>query len=219
MTNLICFPHYTAGGLLCDILSNTYSPIGENGGVQSIAHNIGKIGDTDTVLTNFDPDEFMLALIEKTLPDDAWIGTHCWPGSLPVEQFNKIIVISTSTYRSKIYRWLRAYTHYFLNTWKPLNLTGMERIDKIRETAKNYLIPFNPVLTAPNVFNIEFADIVENTAEFSVLSNNIDTNEHLRRWKQINDFLYDPNLWNNELVKIFYQAEHEMMLTRYYIYD
>jgi hypothetical protein len=219
MTNLICFPHYTAGGLLCDILSNTYSPIDENGGIQSIAHSIGKIGDTDTVLTDFDPAKFMSTLAKKTLDNDAWVGTHCWPGSLPVEQFNKIIVISTSTYRSKIYRWLRAYNHYFLNSRKLLNLTGMERIDKLRETAKNYLVPFNPVLTAPNIFNIEFADIVENTAEFSFVNNNVDTGKHLHRWQQINNFLYDPNLWNNELVKIFYQAEHETLLKRYYIYD
>ena len=52
--NLICFPHYTCGGLLCDILSNTFSPIDKNGGIKSIEHNIGKIGDTPTVLTEFD---------------------------------------------------------------------------------------------------------------------------------------------------------------------
>ena len=51
---LVCFPHYTCGGLLCDILNDTFSNIGTNGGINNIHHSIGKIGDVDTVQTNFD---------------------------------------------------------------------------------------------------------------------------------------------------------------------
>jgi hypothetical protein len=54
--NLICFPHYTCGGLLCDILNGTFSEITSDGGVNSIGHGLGKIGDSDTVMIDYDPD-------------------------------------------------------------------------------------------------------------------------------------------------------------------
>ena len=218
MINLICFPHYTAGGLLCDIMSDTYSPIdSNNGGIKSIQHSIGKIGDTDTVLTDFNLLEFMATLTKKNLPNESWVGTHCWPGELPVDQFNKVILITTATSRSKIYRWIRCHYHYFSTEWKSLELTGMEKIDKLRETAKNYLIPFNPVF-ADNVTNIEFADIVDNTSEFRSLVGDKNADKHIQRWQKINEFLYDPGLWNTELVKSFYEAEHETALNRHYLY-
>jgi hypothetical protein len=43
--NLICFPHYTCGGLLCDIMEDTMSEFADNGGIASPTHNVGKIGD------------------------------------------------------------------------------------------------------------------------------------------------------------------------------
>ena len=112
MVNLICFPHYTCGGLLCDILSGNFSKVGKNGGIESINHSIGKIGDANTVLVDYDVDVFLQQLKEENLSNNDWVGTHCWLGKLPVEKFNKIIVVSTSTYQSKIYRWVRAYNHY-----------------------------------------------------------------------------------------------------------
>jgi hypothetical protein len=57
--NLICFPHYTCGGLLCDILNGTFSQIAPNGGVDSIGHTLGKIGDNDTVMIDYDQKIFL----------------------------------------------------------------------------------------------------------------------------------------------------------------
>ena len=214
--NLICFPHYTAGGLLCDILSDTYSPMDNNGGILSILHTVGKIGDTDTVLIDYDAEEFMQTVASKQPGPNDWIGTHCWPGNLPTDQFEQVILITTATDRSKIYRWLRAYHHYFAPLW---TMSGMELIDKLRETAKNYTISFDPLLGRNNVVNIELADIVENTAEFAHLTNGCDTGKHLARWQEINSFLYKNTLWNDLAVKAFYQAQHELALNRHYIYN
>ena len=71
----------------------------------------------------------------------------------------------------------------------------------------------------PNVINLEFADIVENTKEFQHIINYKDVSSHLMRWQQINSFLYDQNFWNSDTVISFYQAEHEIKLGRYYRYD
>jgi hypothetical protein len=217
MPNLICFPHYTCGGLLCDILSDTFSPLAANGGINSIHHGVGKIGDANTVLTEYDPQQFMDRVSTMTLPANSWIGTHCWPGLLPLDQFDKVIVITTTTFKSKIYRWARAYHHYFAPQWQ--ELTGMDLVDKARETAKNYLVPFEPIFLKENVVNVEFADVVETTQEFYHAVNNQDCEMHMDRWKTVNDFLYADKFWNSKIVQYFYQAEFETNLGRYYRYN
>lgn len=214
MHNLICFPHYTCGGLLCDILSNTFSPVAENGGINSINHSFGKIGDSPTVFDDYNPDDLIDSLNE--IPAGAWIGTHCWPGRLPPEKFDRIIVVTTTAYKSKLYRWQRAYHNYFAPKWT--ELTGMEQVDKLRETAKNYLIPFNPVV-ADNIENIEFADIVENTVEFQSILAGIDAEHHLNRWQELNHFLYRPTVWTDSVADALYQAEVETHLNRFYRYQ
>tara|TARA_B110000503_G_C7140826_1_gene410754 strand:+ start:918 stop:1562 length:645 start_codon:yes stop_codon:yes gene_type:complete len=213
--NLICFPHYTCGGLLCDILADTFSPIGANGGISSISHNYGKIGDSDTVDTNFDVNMFYKR-IKKRASDDAWIGTHCHPGSLDHSDFDKIIVVSTATHRSRIYRWVRAYYHYYLNSDPWTAVSGLDRIDKERETAKNYLLPFTPV---KNIINIEFSEVVDGTAEFLSLLPNTDITKHIDRWKSINSFLYNTNIWNSTPVKRYHEAELEIKLQKHYVYQ
>lgn len=217
MFNLICFPHYTCGGLLCDILSDTFSPVATNGGINSILHRVGKIGDANSVLTEYDPQQFMNQVTSATLPENSWIGTHCWPGSLPLDQFDQVIVVTTTTFKSKIYRWARAYYHYFSPQWH--KLTGMDLIDKARETAKNYVIPFEPILLKTNVLNIEFADVVEDTQEFYHVVNNRNCVAHINRWKDINAFLYSDKFWTSEVLQYFYQAEFEINLGRYYKYN
>lgn len=216
MINLVCFPHYTAGGLVCDILGETFSPVGSNGGINSINHSLGKIGDTATVLTDFDQQAF--DQLTQGLAPGTWVGTHCWAGLLDVEKYGHIINITTATHRSRVYRWMRAYRHYFAKTWDLESMTAMEQTDKLRETAKNYLKSFDPV-TAANVVNIEFADIVENTQEFLSAMGNKPLSAHVDRWQKINDFLYTENLWNNPLVLAYYQAEMEQAHNRYYIYE
>lgn len=215
MANLISFPHYTCGGLLCDILNNKVSDIGNRGNIQSFEHGLGKIGDTSNVQIDFNVSAF-LSKIKKLKSSDIWIGTHAWPTPDILEHFDKVIVITTATARSKMYRWSRVYHHYFKETWQ--NLSGIDLIDKARETAKNYLISFEPVSGA-NVTNLEFADVVDNTEEFLNVIQGHNACESMARWQKINQFLYQLDFWNSFETKIFYQAELEKKQQRYYIYS
>jgi len=217
MPNIICFPHYTSGGLLCDILSNTYSTIGENGGINSIQHNLGKIGDSAAVFNEYDPADLLSAFNKIKINDDSWVGTHCWPGLLDISKLNRVVNVTTTTYRSKLYRWIRAYHHYYEKSEPWQTLSGMDRLDKERETAKNYIEPFLPVF-GPNVVNIEFAEIVEESQQFSNLVNNYNVTAHMERWKQVNNFLYSKEIWSSTPVKRYYEAELELNLNQHYIY-
>ena len=215
--NLICFPHYTCGGLLCDILQQTWSDIHSNGGINSLNHRIGKIGDANDIFDTYNVDDFTTQLSEFKSND--WIGTHCWPGILAdTSMIDQLIVITTTTARSKLYRWVRAYHHYYSNSFDWKKISGMERTDKERETAKNYIKPFLPV-EGPNIVNIEFAEIVENKHSFQKLVAGLDYTKHLERWREINKFLYADNIWNTAAVLRFYEAELEVNLIQHYIYE
>jgi hypothetical protein len=211
---LLCFPHYTAGGVLCDILENKFSPVQENGGIRSFSHSYGKIGDSESIFTDFDTKKFE-SFLSTVKHQKVVIGTHCWPGPMDLSICDQVILITTETTRSKIYRWLRAWHLYFSKQDHIRHLTGIELIDKQRETAKNYLQAFSSI---PQYCNLEFADLVETTAEFYDLLDGIDVRQHMDRWKSLNSFLYDSNMWNNSLVKRYHEAEFELAHGKYYKY-
>ena len=71
----------------------------------------------------------------------------------------------------------------------------------------------------PNVINIEFSEIVENLIEFQQLVHLENTNDHYERWKNINKFLYEDDIWNSIPFKRFYEAELECNLKKYYVYQ
>lgn len=215
MYNLVCFPHYTCGALLCDILNDTWSNLGSNGNILNQAHDLGKIGDSESVFTEFNENILINRKNQWSLPEGTWIGTHCWPSEKLCNEFKQIILVTTSTSRSQIYRWARAYHHFFEPKWTDLG--GIERVDKIRETAKNYILPFSPV-KQPNVVNLEFAEIVENTITFQHVMQPHPVQHHISRWQHVNSFLYDQNFWNNVAAKSFYQAQYEYELGNYYRY-
>lgn len=212
--NLICFPHYTCGGLLCDIFSNTFSSVGKHGGINSISHSYGKIGDSSSVHTDFDVNKFYQAI--SMVKSDAWVGTHCHPAQLDHSKFDKIILITTSTYRSRLYRWIRAYNHYYLKSEPWLAVSGQDRIDKERETAKNYLLPFTPI---KNAINLEFSEVVDTTVEFLSLLPLNNISKDINRWKSINSFLYNKDIWNSTPVKRYHEAELEVNLQKCYVYQ
>jgi hypothetical protein len=214
--NLVCFPHYTCGGLLIDILSDTFSPLNpQSNGINSVQHNLGKIGDSDTVQTEFDTARFVNRLLDLKLPDDEWVGTHVWPGNVDLAPFNQVICVTTMTYRSRIYRWARAFYHYYANS-TPWQLSGMDLVDKQRETAKNYVLPFKPVDT---VINIEFSEIVENSPNFQQLVTEHSTQASLTRWREVNGFLYAADFWQSIPVQRYYEAELELSLGQSYVYQ
>lgn len=223
MYNLICFPHYTCGGLLADILNDTWSEVAANSGINSLQHVVGKLGDSDSIFDSFGQQEFdsISTLAKKAdITDGNWLGTHCWPGHVITDKFDTIINVTTATSRSKIYRWIRTYHHYYLP--RNTNISNeLDRFDKFREGAKQYLIPFKPV-TSTNVINIEFSELVDETQKFCGLINKYNKTgkleQHMTRWKQLNSFLYDENIWNSYPVKRFYEAEYESVLSADYIY-
>ena len=118
------------------------------------------------------------------------------------------------TYRSRIYRWARAFYHYYLAS-EPWQLSGMHLVDKQRETAKNYVVPFSSV---PGAINIEFSEIVENNMQFQHLVNGHNADASLDRWKEINKFLYADDFWQSVPVHRYYEAELELSLDQSYVY-
>lgn len=211
---IVSFPHYTCGGLLCDILNGTWSEV-QYGGIDNKLSNTGKLPDVDGMLFDFDHDVLMQNFIAKDR--GSWLGTHCWVGNMDLEKFEKIIVVSTMTYKSKLYRWIRACHHWYQNSSPWQNLSGIDMIDKERETAKNYLKEF-PMIHHPRAINIEFADVVELRASFiEVIGSGQD--RYLQRWRDLNSFLFDPNLLTCDAANRFYEAEFEFRTGKHYVYQ
>jgi hypothetical protein len=213
---LICFPHYTAGGLFCDIFNRMFSEQQSYGGLNNPYHGLGKINNDAIVLTDYDVDQFN-SQVEPYVSTDLTIGTHCWPGRLNLDQYELTINITTATFRSRAYRWLRVYYHYYVKTDPWQAVSGIDRIDKERETAKSYLEPFVPV-DHPTCRNLEFSEIVDNTAEFQSLVKDYDFAPHIQRWSKVNDFLYDSDVWNSQAMRRFHEAELEIKLNKHYAY-
>jgi hypothetical protein len=198
-------------------MEDVMSEFADNGGIANPAHNAGKIGDSLDVFTDYNVDEF-LSRVDPWLESNRWIGTHCWPGPLPLERFETVINITTTTYTSKIYRWYRAYVLYHQPLW--VHLVGPDLVDKIVTVAKSYVIPALPV-SAPNVFNLEFADLVHQTEEFDQVLDRgrVPRNgaaQHMQRWMQQNEFLYNTDIWNSVAAQSFFHAEFEINLGRGY---
>ena len=215
--NLICYPHYTCGGLLCDIFTQTMSTVNSVGGINNPHHSLAKINDSNTVQTEFDTAEFFQIIDQLQHKKVQWVGTHVWPGRLDLSSFTRVIVVSTATYQSKLYRWARAQHHYYTNSADWIARTEQDLIDKARETAKNYLIPFNPVNNSI-VENIEFCDVVRNTAEFKQLTSGYEIDSHMSRWATVNHFLYTSSLFTSFAAERLYEADAEILLNRPYVY-
>jgi hypothetical protein len=135
-----------------------------------------------------------------------------------LDQFEFVINVTTTTYASKIYRWYRAYQLFFSPMWQ--HLSGEELVDQIIVKAKFYLRPAEPVV-APNVLNLEFADVVHQTEELAQALDRgrvvrSQSNPHLTRWAEQNKFLYQNDIWNSTAAKSFFHAEFETNLARGY---
>ena len=212
---LVSFPHYTCGGLLCDMLNDTFSSVDSHGGIQSIEHWVGNIGDSHGVMEEFNSETFFNHIQKRNT--QKWIGTHCWLGQIDLRQITQVINVTTETYRSRLYRWIRAYHLYYIKSDPWQGLREIDEIDKQRETAKNYLRAFRRIHD-PAVINLEFADVVEtNTSLFNLVGR--DVSHHLERWQQINSFLYRQDLWSSAAARRFHEAEHELALQQRYVYE
>lgn len=195
--NLICFPNYTCGAILCDILNKESSQVGENNNFYSAKHNYGKIPANTYNGKDFDVD----ALYAKTLRLDnignlrgAWIGTHCWPGLIDSTLYNNIICISTENRNSRIYRFARIFYTMVSGRWP-----NQPKPQKPKDIY-NYDVAFEKVYM-PNVINIEFEDWVNLTPEVEKILLDFAGHEYKKHldnrrkvWVELNDFLFDKRL-------------------------
>lgn len=195
---LVCFPGYTCGALLCDILNKESSQIGKHNNLVSANHNRGKIALQNSFNgTGFDNNLFETQISncsQYPILQDAWIGTHCWAGELNLSLFDQVVQITTENRMSKIYRFTRIFYTMLSGKYpdmpKPVRPFGVDQFNQ--GYAKAY---------APNIINIEFEDIVEwkNGIEdvlVSYIGESFRNHIHNRRkvWIEINDFLYDKRL-------------------------
>lgn len=186
--NLICFPNFTAGALICDLLNNTTSEF--NGiVVRNKAHNFLKINDNGRVCRLFHKPHWdrqlngtnILLLGAEILNKDLtnfYVGTHSHPNCIPKEyldRFNKIIAVTTETQESKFFRYSRM-CHGLEGTLPEHN-------------ANNVIESFE---SSTYCTNIEFKDIVNGKY---IVENDLNY-EHYENWKKVNSFLYsiDPQL-------------------------
>lgn len=198
---LVCFANNTGGGLVCDLL-NRQSNSMRGYKTTGIEHSAFKIGDSPTIYTNIDTDLWNQRVL-KYSQSTSWFGTHTHPTVIPnLSQFDKVLAITTSSRKSKLYRWLRLYHGWFVNTfpdWKESD--SIYSIDKIKELAKNVFAEFTP---HPSCINVEFEDIVN--GEF-VKQYRLNT-EYFNYWASNNRWLYqDEESW---AVRRFNEAEFEL---------
>lgn len=205
--NLICFPNYTCGAILCDVLNKESSPKGPHYNISSDNHKLGKINGVNIYNgKDFDPEEFNLKIssLDKKALENVWIGSHCWPGLIDTTQFNKVICVSTENNKSKLYRYARIFFTSIAG-----RLPFQTKPEKPRNILK-YHTPFEKVYKN-NIINIEFEDWVEFSNGLpelliEMVGPNFKDHIYSRRkfWMDINDFLYDEikmNYINNEWAK------------------
>lgn len=200
---LVCFCNNTAGGLVCDLLNGKDSLV-TGYKTNGPEHSYLKLGDTSTVQYTVDNSHWD-ELVNKHKGTNAWVGTHCHPNGIPnIDSFDKILIITTESRESKLYRWLRYYYGWFCHTYPDWYETDeLERIDKVRELAKNVFPPF---VSFPGGLNVEFADVVAG----KFVSDHGLNKEVFSSWKERNPWLTDhvTYKWG---VDRFNEAEWELL--------
>jgi hypothetical protein len=203
--NLVCFPHYTCGGLFCDILNKESSKFGNSYNIESFKHSIGKAPPKNYYNgTGFDKE----VLYNRTLysnenrhgvqisPESKhWLGSHCWPGEFDTSLYDNIILITTENERSKLYRYARVF--YTMIAGKYPLVSKPKRPADIQ----SYKTLGYQTVVAKNIYNLEFEDVVDwkqNVEELLLQFTGKEFIHHMYRrrdaWKQVNNFLFDERL-------------------------
>lgn len=199
--NLVCFSNNTAGGLVCDLFNGDSVKM-DGYKTTGVDHSVFKVLDSPTVQRKMHIGAWNHR-VKEFGNSNKWMGTHYHPSAIPnLDEFTRVIAITTLTRNSKLYRWLRYYHGWFKNnnpTWEETD--DLVSIDKIRELAKNVFDTFE---AHPGCENVEFEDIVNGNF---VTENNLDIDQFYV-WKNHNPWLYQlDNLWAE---KRFNEAEWEI---------
>lgn len=222
--NLVCYPHYAAGGLICNILNQPPDSGSHIGSVVSSLEHFLFIGDNHDVYDEFDLMEFenkRQEALKTAPPNKPWLGTHCHPYRINLTNFNQSISITTESFQSRLYRWLRVYNLYFKPQWE--NYFLLDRNDLMRETAKSYLKPFykcNRLAGKEQLIEIELQDIVECTPTFKRICQQLTKNPNFGKvdlWLSKNDFLKDYQ--HRPEYASFMQADYELSTGISYSYE
>lgn len=199
---LVCFCNNTAGGLVCDLLNQKKTRLYKYK-TTSAEHRLFKVGDNPTVQFSVDRERWN-QIVEQNRDCEEWVGTHCHPSGIPdLGVFEQILVITTTTRESMLYRWLRYYNGWFKNeypTWIECNDLGA--IDKIRELAKNVFVEYPAY---PGYECVEFSDIV--TGEF--IRDNGLCMDTFNQWRTMNPWLNDTASYQWGIDR-FNEAEWEL---------
>lgn len=210
---LVCYPNNTGGGLVCNLLNLRYDTNHYHGpyDVNSVDSNRFFVGDTATIQTSIDTNLWNHQ-IELNKHNKDWGGTHAHPSAIPnLDMFDEIIVITTQSRLSKLYRWLRYY-YGLLPRLSPdwHESDNLDAIDKIRCLAYNVFEDFLPHNLSTNV---EFEDIVSG----NFVRNHKLNYEYFKIWQQRNPWLYPINYSSYPVLR-FNEAEYEILHKTAYKY-
>jgi hypothetical protein len=206
---LVCFSNNTAGGLVCDLLNHRRSNM-DSYKTTGSAHSLFKVGDRPDIqwAVNTASWQQQISLFRGL---ELWMGTHLHPSGIPDrDEFQQIVVITTESRLSRLYRWLRYYHVWFCHhepDWAESD--DLAAVDRIRELAKNVFEPYTPY---PGCWNVEFEHIV--SGQF-VAEHDLDY-EYYQQWRNANAFLYSSaDSW---AVQRFNEAEWEILNQKPYRY-
>jgi len=208
---LVCFSNNTGGGLICDLLNHKHT-WSDSYKISNIEHNVFKQTDTPTISTKISDLDMWNKVSKKYKNSNQWYGTHVHPSAIPnLNDFEEVLIITTTSRNSKLYRWLRYYYGWFYSVepnW--IEDDNLEHTDKIREMAKNVFVEFSGWKDYPCV---EFSDIV--SGKF-VNERNLNV-ERFNDWKSKNQFLFNSSI-NKWGTLRFNEAEYEIITGLAYKY-
>lgn len=200
--NLICFPTYCAGAILCDLLN--YEKSNESkGGIDNLNSSKLKVpfNKNNTILwyNIF----FEKKIKNLDLNQNIWLGTHCWPSEVDTTRFEKVLLVYTNSKMSRVYRLMRAY-FLFDNLHKKYNFDNDKLKDIDEKLQKLNLTEFKfdyASVDDSNIVTLDFEDIVQWTNDFHDFTKQNSLNysldhfiERKNYWKTTNYFLYEQSI-------------------------
>ncbi len=190
LPNILIATDFACGGICVTILNNT-----------KISWNSRLKGSVDS------KEHIRLKNIKyfdqniKYCQPGVWYHTH--GDGIPLEYFDKKIIITTEDIKSRYIIFLRCHKFLFPD-W--VENDTMELIDKIRELAKEYAIP-KITKTQPGCKSIELIDLINENHELFKTNNT-----QWKSWKKANAYLYETHDW---LQKRFDEAVWEIENQQY----
>jgi len=240
---LITFNFNTAGGLMCDLLNGIQSPI-VKGEVKSPHHQTFKMRSDnglhwtqqklDYIINDINQSsiDYWIDISKKNQSSDMWFGAHFPVTKVPnIDDFEKIINITTDSMESKLYTLIRTYylnilkgRGHFRDSGEIEPLLIKDKYDKNYYTFKDIDIKNNAKETIddPNMLDImtlatsilkdssftyfDHPNVInlefEDIVNGSFITDNNLSIKHFDFWKQHNDRLYNPE---PEIVNFFTQ--------------